>query len=50
MRRWQSLLHRNRPTASPPAAAPRVGIQETVCVAKPQRGRCLNEGGHKHAG
>jgi hypothetical protein len=47
MRRWQSLLHRNRPTASPPVAAPRVGIQETVGRAKPQRGRCLNEGGHK---
>jgi len=47
MRRWQSLLHRNRPTASPPAAAPRVGIQETVPRPKPPPGRCLNEGGHK---
>jgi hypothetical protein len=46
MRRLSSLFSRQAP-AAPPAKVRPSTMQETVSAPKPDRRRCLNEGGHK---
>jgi hypothetical protein len=49
MRRLTLLFRRSPAPVRRPAEPPRQGIVETICAPKPQPGRCLNEGAHKHS-